>query len=130
MARINKLRKWVEGVLTTIYPVTIPQAVIDPVTKIQAGFAEEEVVSQAINELLGRVSSLEQVIGSSEYKKIQVEDIDVLKNINFQGRPLFIVKDHAPDVIPDGVPQFWINTSNGDFYSARNNTSVSDWTLT
>ncbi|HCB89121.1 MAG TPA: hypothetical protein DEP71_07560 [Porphyromonadaceae bacterium] len=30
MAKIEKLKKDVEGVATTVYPVTIPQAVIDP----------------------------------------------------------------------------------------------------
>ena len=130
MARINKLRKWVDGVLTTIYPLTIPQAVIDPVTKVQAGFAEEEVISQAVNELEGRVAALEGLLRNGEYAKIQVAKIDVLEAIEFEGRPLFIIKDHAPDVVPDGVPQFWINTSNGDLYSARDNTSVSHWTLT
>jgi hypothetical protein len=30
MAKINKLKKIIDGILTTIYPVTIPQAVVDP----------------------------------------------------------------------------------------------------
>jgi hypothetical protein len=39
------------------------------------------------------------------------------------------VSDVAPNIVPDGVPQFYVNTATGDFYSAKNNTSVNDWIL-
>ncbi len=137
MAKIEKLKKNVDGVLNTIYPATIPQAVIDPNSgktvrtelNERMGISEEEVIATDLNALSERVSALEAAFRNMIISKMQIDSIDVLKDLNYQGRPLFIVSNVAPNIVPDGVPQFWINTANGDFYSAKNNTSVNDWIL-
>lgn len=137
MAKIEKLKKNVDGVLNTIYPATIPQAVIDPNSgktvrtelNERMGISEEEVVATDLNALSERVSALEAAFRNMIISKIQVDSIDVLKDLHYQGRPLFIVSDEAPSIAPDGVPQFYVNTATGDFYSAKNNTSVNDWIL-
>ena len=137
MAKIEKLKKNVDGVLNTIYPATIPQAVIDPNSgktvrtelNERMGISEEEVVATDLNALSERVSALEAAFRNMVISKMQIDSIDVLKDLNYQGRPLFIVSNVAPNIVPDGVPQFWINTATGDFYSAKNNTSVNDWIL-
>jgi len=137
MAKIEKLKKYIDGVLKTIYPATIPQAVIDPDSgktvrtelNERMGISEEEVIATDLNALSERVSALEAAFRNMIISKIQVDSIDVLKDLHYQGRPLFIVSDEAPNIVPDGVPQFWINTSNGDFYSAKNVNSVNDWIL-
>ncbi len=89
----------------------------------------EEVVATDLNALSERVSALEAAFRNMIISKIQVDSIDVLKDLQYQGRPLFIVSNVAPNIVPDGVPQFWINTATGDFYSAKNNTSAGDWIL-
>jgi hypothetical protein len=137
MAKIEKLKKYIDGVLKTIYPATIPQAVIDPNSgktvrtelNERMGISEEEVIATDLNALSERVSALEAAFRNMIISKMQVDSIDVLKDLNYQGRPLFIVSNVAPAIIPDGVPQFYIDTATGDFYSAKNNTSVNDWIL-
>lgn len=137
MAKIEKLKKNVDGVLNTIYPATIPQAVIDPNSgktvrtelNERMGISEEEVVATDLNALSERVSALEDAFRNMIISKMQIDSIDVLKDLNYQGRPLFIVSNVAPNIVPDGVPQFYVNTATGDFYSAKNNTSVNDWIL-
>lgn len=137
MAKIEKLKKYIDGVLKTIYPATIPQAVIDPNSgktvrtelNERMGISEEEVVATDLNALSERVSALEAAFRNMIIEKIQVDSIDVLKDLHYQGRPLFIVSNVAPAVVPDGVPQFYVNTATGDFYSAKNSASVNDWIL-
>jgi len=140
MAKIHKLK--LNG--QTVYPVTIPQAVVDPTSgkttrtelnetrtelNERMGIPEEGVIATDLNELSARVSALEAAFRNMTISKMQIDSIDVLKDLNYQGRPLFIVSDVAPAIIPDGVPQFYVNTATGDFYSAKNNTSVNDWIL-
>ena len=133
MAKIHKLKLNEQ----TVYPVTIPQAVVDPTsgktTRMELnermGIPEEEVIATDLNELSARVSALEAAFRNMIISKMQIDSIDVLKDLNYQGRPLFIVSNVAPSIIPDGVPQFYVNTATGDFYSAKNNTSVNDWIL-
>jgi len=133
MAKIYKLK--LSG--QTVYPATITQAVVDPTSgktvrtelNERTGIPEEEVIATDLNSLFERVAALEETLRKMELSKIQVDTIDILKDINYQGRPLFIVSDVAPAVVPDGVPQFYINTATGDFYCAKNSNSVSDWIL-
>jgi len=135
MAKIEKLKKYIDGVLKTIYPATIPQAVIDPNSgktvrtelNERMGISEEEVIATDLNALSERVSALEAAFRNMIIEKIQVDSIDVLKDLHYQGRPLFIVSDEAPSIAPDGVPQFWINTTNGNLYSAKASNNAGDW---
>lgn len=137
MAKIEKLKKNIAGVLTTIYPATIPQAVIDPdsgkTTKeelnIRMGIGEEEVIATDLNALSERISALEAAFRNMVISKMQIDSLDVLKDLYYQGRPLFIVSNVAPAVVPDGVPQFYINTATGDLYSAKASDAVNDWIL-
>lgn len=129
MPKIEKLKKDVAGVQTTIYPATIPQAVINPATNKVHGYDEEEAVASDLNMLAERVNALEQAFRNMTLSKVQTETLDVLINLNFQGRPLIIVATVAPAAAPDGVPQFYVNTATGDFYSAKGSTSAGDWIL-
>jgi len=115
-------------VTANTYPLTDRTKWI-PLTDGEKIIDAEEVVATDLNALSERVSALEAAFRNMIISKIQVDSIDVLKDLNYQGRPLFIVSNVAPNIVPDGVPQFWINTANGDFYSAKNNTSVNDWIL-
>jgi len=115
-------------VTANTYPLTDRTKWI-PLTDGEKIIDAEEVVATDLNALSERVSALEAAFRNMIISKIQVDSIDVLKDLHYQGRPLFIVSDVAPNIVPDGVPQFWINTANGDFYSAKNNTSVNDWIL-
>lgn len=117
----NDARLAIEGDLTTIN---------DNISQLSNGVIDdEEVIATDLNELAARVSALEAAFRNMIISKIQVDSIDVLKDLHYQGRPLFIVSNVAPAVVPDGVPQFYVNTATGDFYSAKNNTSVNDWIL-
>ena len=115
-------------VTANTYPLTDRTKWI-PLTDGEKIIDAEEVVATDLNALSERVSALEAAFRNMIISKMQIDSIDVLKDLNYQGRPLFIVSDVAPNIVPDGVPQFWINTANGDFYSAKNNTSVNDWIL-
>jgi hypothetical protein len=115
-------------VTANTYPLTDRTKWI-PLTDGEKIIDAEEVVAADLNALFERISALETAFRNMLINKIQVDSIDVLKDLHYQGRPLFIVSDEAPNIVPDGVPQFWINTSNGDFYSAKNSTSVNDWIL-
>jgi hypothetical protein len=115
-------------VTANTYPLTDRTKWI-PLTDGEKIIDDEEVIATDLNELSARVSALEAAFRNMIISKMQIDSIDVLKDLNYQGRPLFIVSDVAPNIVPDGVPQFWINTANGDFYSAKNNTSVNDWIL-
>ena len=115
-------------VTANTYPLTDRTKWI-PLTDGEKIIDAEEVVATDLNALSERVSALEAAFRNMIISKIQVDSIDVLKDLHYQGRPLFIVSDVAPNIEPDGVPQFWINTSNGDFYSAQNVNSVASWKL-
>ena len=78
MAKIEKLKKDVEGVATTVYPVTIPQAVIDPTSgksaraeldeKAAHGYESNpktlKEVDDNLAQLAGEVSLLDAVHGA------------------------------------------------------------------
>lgn len=91
--------------------------------------SDEEVVATDLNALSERLNALETAFRNMTLTKVQTDTLDVLVNLNFQGRPLFVIGTTAPGIPPDGVPQFYINTANGDLYSAQNSNSVSDWKL-
>jgi len=91
--------------------------------------SDEEVVAADLNTLAERINALEEAFRNSVFNKVQTDTLDVLVNLNFQGRPLIIVSNVAPSVAPDGVPQFYINTATGDFYSAKASGSAGDWIL-
>jgi hypothetical protein len=115
-------------VTANTYPLTDRTKWI-PLTDGEKIIDAEEVVATDLNALSERISALETAFRNMLINKIQVDSIDVLKDLHYQGRPLFIVSNVAPAVVPDGVPQFYIDTATGDFYSAKNNTSVNDWIL-
>ena len=115
-------------VTANTYPLTDRTKWI-PLTDGEKIIDAEEVIATDLNALSERVSALEAAFRNMTISKMQIDSIDVLKDLNYQGRPLFIVSDVAPSVVPDGVPQFYINTTTGDFYCASNSTSVNDWKL-
>ena len=115
-------------VTANTYPITDRTKWI-PLTDGEKIIADEEVVATDLNSLSLRLTALEDAFRNMVISKMQIDSIDVLKDLNYQGRPLFIVSDVAPNIVPDGVPQFWINTANGDFYSAQNVNSVASWKL-
>ena len=115
-------------VMGNTYPITDRTKWI-PLTDGEKIIGAEEVVATDLNALAERVAALEAAFRNMVISKIEVDSIDVLKDLYYQGRPLFIVSNVAPAIIPDGVPQFYVNTATGDFYSAKNNTSVNDWIL-
>ncbi len=110
------------------YPITDRTKWI-PLTDGEKIIGAEEVVATDLNALAERVAALEAAFRNMVISKIEVDSIDVLKDLNYQGRPLFIVSNVAPAVVPDGVPQFYINTATGDLYSAKASDAVSDWVL-
>jgi len=149
-----KIEKLKNSAGVKFYPVTIPEAIANeetnellPVTlakKAEHGYesspktlkevddsvlSDEEVVATDLNTLAERVNALEEAFRNSVFNKVQTDSLDVLVNLNFQGRPLIIVSNVAPSVAPDGVPQFYINTATGDFYSAKASGSAGDWIL-
>ena len=108
-------------VTANTYPLTDRTKWI-PLTDGEKIIDAEEVVATDLNALSARIGALEAAFRNMIISKMQIDSIDVLKDLNYQGRPLFIVSNVAPAVIPDGVPQFYINTATGDFYSAEDNT--------
>jgi len=79
MAKINKLKKDVAGVSTTIYPVTIPQAVVDP---ISGKTARTELDEKADHGYTSSPKTLKQVEDNTKLSvQKNTEQIDNLTNV-------------------------------------------------
>ncbi len=141
MAKIEKLKKGT----ATIYPATIPQAVVDPTdnktlsTKLAeiddsvsqlAGDVEgtiEMPIAHALSQLKEEIDSLRILIEEGRINRMQIETLDVISEIRINGSPLIYVRDSAPSFSPDQVPQFYIDTSAGRLYAAKGTGSANDW---
>lgn len=111
MAKINKIKKWVDGVLTTIYPLTIPQAVIDPTSgksaraeldeKAAHGYgAEPRTLKQVDDEVF-------QLAGDVNQTDAKIKDIE---NILSTSNPSQSAQISVSGVSPLALPK---NASNG-----------------
>lgn len=125
----NKKYTSVTAVRNAIAPIQDKQNTLEDDLKFKIGSDEEEVVATDLNALYQRILSLESLVRRLEFDRMTVAHIDVLKGLKFNGYDLFKKGTTAPGLSPDGVPQFYINTTNGDLYSSKNNSSVSDWVL-
>lgn len=85
MAKINKLKKDVAGVSTTVYPVTVPQAVVDPAdnkklsTKLIEVDASITGLNNSLVQLAGEVSQKQSIIVNYTHtgnKEVNIESID------------------------------------------------------
>lgn len=129
MAKIKKIK---EGT-ATVYPATIPQAVIDPATnRTLPNILEnsERALADIIAHLLGRIETLEQELSESKYNVMQVNELSVVDNLKIKGADLFLFGTAAPAVAPDFTGQFFIDTTAGVTYQAKGITNAADWKAT
>lgn len=108
MAKINKIKKWVDGVLTTIYPLTIPQAVIDPTSgksaraeldeKANHGYETEpktlKQVDDSVVQLAGDVSvKIKNEVVNGDFRNGNIGYIANLGTLTGEGKFIATTKD-------------------------------------
>ena len=94
---------------------------------LKSGQSEEETVAAAVNSLIEKVGAIEALLRSGEYSKAQINTLDVLTEIRVKGSPLFYIRDTAPSIAPDQLPQFYVDTAAGRLYTAKGTGSANDW---
>lgn len=158
MAKIEKLKKDVEGVSTTIYPVTIPQAVIDPTSgksareeldeKANHGYETEsktlKEVDDEVIQLAGDVKDTTEKATAQSLSELnaritaleaiisnKIKDrIDVTKEFNVWGKTnLILYGDGASTKAPDFIGQTYIDTTNSNVYIAVGTSNAGNWKL-
>ena len=139
MAKIEKLKKGA----ATIYPATIPQAVVDPtdnktlptkLTEIGDSISQladevkdstEKPTAQSLSELNARITALEAILTN----KIK-DRVDVTKEFNVWGKTnLILYGDGAITKTPDFIGQTYIDTTNGNVYIAVGVSNAGNWKL-
>ena len=141
MAYIKKIKEGTE----TIYPATIPQAVVDPTSgksvrtelnekAASAGLDQlesdvkdttEKPTAQSLSELNARITALEAILSN----KIK-DRIDVTKEFNVWGKTnLILYGDGANTKAPDFIGQKYIDTTNSNVYVAVGNSNAGNWKL-
>ena len=150
MAKIKKIQRTVDGVLTTEYPVTIHQAVVDVETdetldvtlgkKAYHGYDSpktlkeveddtintiEKPTAQSLSELNARITALEAILSN----KIK-DRVDITKEFNVWGKTnLILYGDGASTKVPDFIGQKYIDTTNSNVYIAVGNSNAGNWKL-
>lgn len=139
MANIKKIK---EGT-ATIYPATIPQAVVDPannktlatkLTEIDDSVSQlagdvkdstEKAGASSLAELNARLIALEKIISNS------IKDrLDVTKEFNVWGKTnLILTGSGAATFAPDFIGQKYIDTTGGNIYIATGTSTAGNWKL-
>lgn len=139
MAKIEKLKKGT----ATIYPATIPQAVVDPadnktlstkLTEIDDSVSQlagdvsdstEKAGAASLSELNARLLALEKIVSATITNKLEVT-----KEFNVWGKTnLILAGSGAATFAPDFVGQKYIDTTGGNIYVAVGTESAGNWKL-
>jgi hypothetical protein len=154
MAKIEKLKKGT----STIYPATIPQAVVDPTSgksaraeldeKANHGYTAEpktlKQVDDEVSQLAGEVKASVEKPTAQSLSELnaritaleailtnKIKDrIDVTKEFNVWGKTnLILYGDGASTKAPDFIGQTYIDTTNGNVYIAVGVSNAGNWKL-
>ena len=154
MAKIEKLKKGT----ATIYPATIPQAVVDPTSgksareeldeKANHGYESSpktlKEIDDSVSQLAGDVKETTEKPTAQSLSELnaritaleaiisnKVKDrIDVTKEFNVWGKTnLILYGDGASTKAPDFIGQTYIDTTNGNVYIAVGVSNAGNWKL-
>ena len=154
MAKIEKLKKGT----STIYPATIPQAVVDPTSgksareeldeKANHGYESSpktlKEIDDSVSQLAGDVKETTEKPTAQSLSELnaritaleailsnKIKDrIDVTKEFNVWGKTnLILYGDGASSKTPDFIGQTYIDTTNGNVYVAVGVDTAGDWKL-
>ena len=139
MAKIEKLKKGT----ATIYPATIPQAVVDPtdnktlstkLTEIDDSVSQlagdvsdstEKAGAASLAELNARLLALEKIVSATITHKLEVT-----KEFNVWGKTnLILIGSGAASFAPDFIGQKYIDTAGGNVYVAVGVATAGNWKL-
>ena len=88
----------------------------------------EEVTAQSIVELKAEINALRTIITNGILGKIQINTLDIVDEFNIWGKSnMILVGTAVPNIVPDFAGQVFINTTAKVAYTAKGNSSVSDW---
>lgn len=91
----------------------------------------DPALAEIISQLNGRISALETIIQNMLFKNVQIDSLNVVKQLNiYGGTNLIIIGTGAPSIVPDFIGQFFVNTTGGVTYQAKGIASTSDWKQT
>ena len=155
MAKIEKIKKGT----ATIYPATIPQAVVDPTSgksaraeldeKASHGYESAEPktlkqVDDSVSQLAGEVKDSTEKAGAASLAELNarllalekivsgtiVHKLEVTKEFNVWGKTnLILIGATAPAFSPDFIGQTYIDTTAGNVYVAVGVSTSGNWKL-
>lgn len=154
MAKIEKIKKGT----ATIYPATIPQAVVDPTSgksareeldeKANHGYTAEpktlKQVDDSVSQLAGDVSDSTEKAGAASLAELNARllalekivsgtithKLEVTKEFNVWGKTnLILIGSGAATFAPDFIGQKYIDTTGGNVYVAVGVDTAGNWKL-
>ena len=141
MANIKKIK---EGT-ATIYPATIPQAVVDPTSgKTVRTELDERATSAELDQLAGDVSDSTEKAGAASLAELNARllalekivsatithKLEVTKEFNVWGKTnLILIGSGAASFAPDFIGQKYIDTAGGNVYVAVGVDTAGNWKL-
>ena len=79
----------------------------------------EPALAEVLNNLHGRIVAFEQLIKAMIFRSMQIDNLDVVKNLTIHGSTnLFLTGVSAPVNLPDFAGQYYIDTANRVGYLA------------
>jgi hypothetical protein len=79
----------------------------------------EPALAEVLNNLHGRIVAFEQLIKAMIFRSMQIDNLDVVKNLTIHGSTnLFLTGVAAPVNLPDFAGQYYIDTANRAGYLA------------
>ena len=80
---------------------------------------DEYTIAEVLNNLHGRIVAFEQLIKAMIFRSLQIDNLDVVKNLTIHGSTnLFLTGVSAPVNLPDFAGQYYIDTANRVGYLA------------
>ena len=108
---------------STTQPLSANQGKVlnEKVAQIETDLNEnlEPALAEVLNNLHGRIVAFEQLIKAMIFRSLQIDNLDVVKNLTIHGSTnLFLTGVAAPVNLPDFAGQYYIDTANRVGYLA------------
>ena len=108
---------------STTHPLSANQGKVlnEKVAQVETDLNEnlEPALAEVLNNLHGRIVAFEQLIKAMIFRSMQIDNLDVVKNLTIHGSTnLFLTGVDAPVNLPDFAGQYYIDTANRAGYLA------------
>ena len=87
----------------------------------------EQVQAETYNVLNARISALESLIANGIFSYLQADTLIGVNSMLYKGAEFFLYGTAAPNIAPDFIGQFYINTTAGTTYQAKGIANAADW---